>query len=145
MPVERECVTLDDSHVLARCNDFSDRLGKPAVVLDRDDVGARVGQAERERAEPGADLDDMVGRLDAGEADDAPHRVRIDHEVLAERPPGRQAVCVEQRGRVLAGVGQRRPELPADLDGHRRVSSVGHLEEGVRVDDDDVVGSGSST
>ena len=59
-------------------------------------VGAGLGQRQRQRAEPGADLDDVVAGTDAGEAGDAPHRVGVGDEVLAEVATRRQPVVGEE-------------------------------------------------
>ena len=42
--------------------------GEPLVDLDGDDLGARLEQAEGQRAEARADLDDGLARLHSGDA-----------------------------------------------------------------------------
>ena len=54
------------------------------VDLDGDDVGAGLEQPERQRAQPGADLDHAVALRDVGLPDDLAHRAAVEHEVLAE-------------------------------------------------------------
>ncbi len=73
-----------------------------AVDLDGGDRRTGVGEGEGERAQAGADLDDRLARLHAGEARDAAHRVGIGHEVLAERPAGAETVTVEQLADLAA-------------------------------------------
>ncbi len=75
----------------------SRRTGHDAAVdLDRGDVGAGLGERERQRAEPGADLDDVIAVADAGELGDPAHGVGVGDEVLAEIAPRGERGGVEQ-------------------------------------------------
>ena len=74
-----------------------------AVELDGHDLGPGLDEGERERAQPGADLDDVVAGCDPGQAHDAPHGVGVDDEVLAEGPAGADAVAVEELLELGAG------------------------------------------
>ena len=67
-----------------------------AVGLDRCHRGSGLGESERQRSEPGADLDHRRVGTDPGQAGDAAHGVGVDHEVLPEGPARGQAVLVEQ-------------------------------------------------
>ena len=96
--VEAEGVAFDDPHP-ERLDLVPEHRHQPAVDLDGGDRGARLRQRQRERAEPGADLDDAVARTDPGEPGDAPDGVRIDDEVLAER---------RRRAQPVGGRGARR-------------------------------------
>ena len=79
-----------------------------AVELEGDHRGARLGQGERERARTGAHLDHVVAGPDAGEPGDAPHRVRVDDEVLPQGAARRHPVLREERLQLPAGVGHPR-------------------------------------
>ena len=68
-----------------------------SVELERDDVVPGVEQRERERAEPGPDLEHRCAGGQVGEGDDPPRGVGVDEEVLAEAPLGVEPVRVEQR------------------------------------------------
>ncbi len=81
-----------------------------AVDLDGGDPGARLGQRQGERPEAGADLHHPVAGPDAGQPDDAPHRVGVDDEVLPQARRRRQTVRRQQRG-GLAGREGHRPDL----------------------------------
>ena len=73
-------------------------------------VGARLGQGQGERPEPGADLDDPVAGADAGQAGDAAHGVGVGDEVLPEGAAGLQPVARRAaRGPGRRGVRHRRP------------------------------------
>jgi hypothetical protein len=52
------------------------------VDLDSGDAVPGLEQTEGERTEPGTDLDDVRGLLEAGSSDDRPHRIGVDDEVL---------------------------------------------------------------
>ena len=112
-------------------DDVAQQRHDAAVDLDGGDVGAGVGQGERERPEAGADLDDVVARPDPGEVGDAAHGVGVGDEVLAEVAAGSQVVGFEE-------LADRRPGVrsPSDLDRDRRVGEVGDLGERVGVHDE---------
>ena len=77
-------------------DDLAQHGDEAAVDLDGGDVGAGLGERQRQRAEAGADLDDVVAGADAGEVGDAAHGVGVGDEVLPEVAPRRQAGLVEQ-------------------------------------------------
>ena len=54
------------------------------IDLDSGDARTDLGEPECQRAEARPDLDDPVASLDAGEAHNLAHRVRVDDEVLPE-------------------------------------------------------------
>src|SRR5690606_37450531 len=93
-------------------------LGEPPVDLDRRDARARLEQAEGERAEPGAHLDDVLAPRDARGTHDLAHRVAVDHEVLPELLGGLQVECVGE----VADLGG--PEQPAHARCSARRSSA---------------------
>jgi hypothetical protein len=55
------------------------------IDLDRGDVGAPIEQGQRQGAETGTDLEDMVMTADPGCRDDTANGVGVMDEVLAER------------------------------------------------------------
>src|SRR6266498_4102477 len=59
-------------------------LGERAVDLDRMHERDAVGEVARQDAEPGADLEHDVVRLEPGEPSDHAEDVLVDEEVLAE-------------------------------------------------------------
>ena len=80
-------------------------------------VGAGLGEGQRQRAEPGADLDDAVARPDAGQVGDAPHGVRVGDEVLPEVAARGQAAARQQLAHRRARVASL---AATDLDVDRR-------------------------
>ena len=104
-----------------------------AVDLDSGDRRAGLGQRERQRAEAGADLDDLVAGADAGEAGDAADGVGIGDEVLAERPARMQAVTLEQFDDVSVA-----EQLPVDADVDHAGRQRGEPGERLRRQVDDV-------
>jgi hypothetical protein len=84
------------------------RRDQRRVDLDRHHVGAGRVERHGERAETRPDLDHPIAGADVGVADDGPRDVRIEQEVLAERPAGSDPVAV---GEVpeLAGAEARGP------------------------------------
>jgi hypothetical protein len=84
-----------------------------AIGLDGRDRGARVDQRQGQGAEARADLDHVVTGADVGQAGDAPDRVGVDDEVLAEGATGRQSVAVEE----VAGLGRGEQELRCSRTG----------------------------
>jgi hypothetical protein len=82
--------------------------GQARVDLDGDDLRGGREQAEGERAEARADLEDDVGRAQLRGADDPPDRVRVVQEVLAEGLGRTQLELLGQvadRGRAQQPVG----------------------------------------
>src|SRR5438552_2272657 len=78
---------------LANTSPHSHALG---VGLHRGHRGAGLRQGQRERAQPGPDLDHPIAGTDARQAGDAADRVGVDDEVLAEGPPRAQTVLGQQ-------------------------------------------------
>jgi hypothetical protein len=72
------------------------RRDQRRVELDRDHVGAARVERQGERAETRPDLDHPIAGADVRVADDRPRDVRIEQEVLAERPPGSDPVAVRE-------------------------------------------------
>jgi hypothetical protein len=64
---------------------LAERGDEPAVELDGEHLGSRLGERDRERPQPGTDLEDAVAGTDAGVGDDRPGEVRVGKEVLSER------------------------------------------------------------
>jgi hypothetical protein len=58
-----------------------------AIDLDRDDGRSRIGKEIRQRAEPGADLEERGG-IFPRKPDDLPRDIRVGEEVLPERLAG---------------------------------------------------------
>ena len=79
-----------------------------AVELEGHHRGARLGQGEGERPRTRAHLHHVVTGAHAGEPSDAPHRVRVDDEVLPQRAARRHPVLGEERLQLPAGVGHPR-------------------------------------
>ena len=78
-----------------------ERAGETTVTFDREDPTPRVGQRDRERAEPGTDLEDGVAGTDACIRDDRASEVRIGQEVLTQpfrRPDPMPRGEILQRG-----------------------------------------------
>jgi hypothetical protein len=78
-----------------------ERRQERPVELDREDLRARLGQGQRDRAEPGPDVDRADARSRAGVGRDRPGEVRVGEEVL---PQG--------LGRPDAVAGGELPDLP---------------------------------
>jgi hypothetical protein len=55
------------------------------IDLDGGDPGALVEQGQRQGAETGTDLEDMVMTIDPGSRDDTANGIGVMYEVLAER------------------------------------------------------------
>jgi len=72
------------------------RGDQPGVELDRDHVGATRIERQREGAEAGPDLDNPIPGADTGIPDDRPRDVRVQEEVLSERPARSDPVPVRQ-------------------------------------------------
>ena len=108
-PVDPGRVGLDDRHVVEAADDVGEHVDEAVVDLDRGHRGAGVGERHGERAQPGADLEDVVTGPDAGEVGDATDRVGVGDEVLAE---------IAARGEPAA-----RQEVPhRAARGHRRIA-----------------------
>src|SRR5258708_30843489 len=73
------------------------------VELDGGDVRTGLGERQRQRPEARADLHHPVARLDPGQADDAPQRVRVDDEVLTQGAARADAVPLEKVLRLPPG------------------------------------------
>ncbi|BBY45984.1 hypothetical protein MCEL_42790 [Mycolicibacterium celeriflavum] len=58
--------------------------GQHRVDLDGGHPRTAVEQGQRQRAQAGTDLEDMVVPVDPGRRDDPPYRVRVVDEVLTE-------------------------------------------------------------
>ena len=106
-------VGLDDVHAGVGSTASRSTGSEAAVDLDRGDRGARLGQGQGQRAEAGADLDDVVAGPDAGQPGDAAHRVGVDDEVL---PEGAARARGRARSSSAADVGAVSAS-PADADG----------------------------
>ena len=72
------------SSTFGRAGDRRQRRLEAAVELDRVDVGRRLGQPLGQHPLPGPDLEDDVGRVELGVADDRVEQVRVGEEVLPE-------------------------------------------------------------
>ena len=93
---------------------------------------AGFGQRQRQRTEPGTDLDDAVARTDLGEPSDAAHGVGVGDEVLPEVAARARARAREQ----LGDAGSVVHALPAEAHGDRRVGEVADLGEHIGVQHD---------
>ena len=96
-------------HDLGRRHGLAEHLDQAVVELDRGDPRARLQQGEGERAQPGADLDDVVTGPDISQPRDAPDGVRIDDEVLTQPLARGEPVAAQQ----LAGL----PRAEGHVDG----------------------------
>ena len=108
VPVERHRVGLDDLHVRNARDEVAQRGGEPCVDLDGGDRRAGFGEGEGQRAEPGADLDDVVAGPDRGEVGDAPNSVGVGNEVLPEVAARCEVVLAEQFADPLPRMRHRR-------------------------------------
>ena len=105
------------------------RLERP-VELDGVDVRDAVGEVGRQDAEPGADLQHDVLRLELGEPPDHAEDVRVGEEVLAELAFRRDAHGSPNAAAAFASIraSSSRRLLPAGLRERReRVDHVGRL------------------
>ena len=88
LPVEGGGVAFD--HVHAEALDNRSQYGhEVAIDLYGQHRSASFSESERERAEPGPDLDHLVARADPADVGDSANSVGINHEVLAQRSPRR--------------------------------------------------------
>jgi len=94
---------MHDLHVAARSDVLAQHGNKTIVDLDCGNSCSRFGERERERTEPGANLEYMVALADAGERSNSPNSLRFDNEVLPEHSPRSQAVSGEQLRCLRAG------------------------------------------
>jgi hypothetical protein len=85
-----------DLDVVAVSEHLGERGDEPGIDLDRDDPRHRVGQAQRERSEPGPISSTVSSGARSGRGDDPSDRVRVDDEVLTGGLPRREPVRVEQ-------------------------------------------------
>ena len=79
---------------------FGEQTRQAVVDLDGGYVRAGIDECFGERAETGADFDDVIIRSHIGKTRDASHCVRIDDEVLTERSSRRESVRGEQFARL---------------------------------------------
>ena len=146
-PVEAKGIALDHGRAGWLDHVAQDR-SEASVDLDGGHRRPGLEQRQGERTEPGAHLDHVITGSDAGQPRDPAHGVGVGHEVLPERPGGRQPVGGEQRadrgrrvghrgepGRASGGAGQRL--RGARAGGRLRRSRGGQAE----VADDEVRGS----
>src|SRR5699024_4543379 len=80
-----------------------EHLGELGIDLDGGHVRSGLEEAEGERAETGADLEDRGALLDSGGPDDPAHGARVDHEVLAEDLRGTDPLGFGQAADVGGG------------------------------------------
>ena len=98
-PIEAHGVGLDDPDCRAGGfvgEDLAEHGYEPPVHLDRSHRGPGLEQCERQRPEPGPDLDHAVPRADAGKPGDAADRVRVRDKVLPKGPARRKRVFLQQ-------------------------------------------------
>ena len=81
--VGHEGVSVMDGNSM-RLDNFSQRVDQVPVDLECLDVRPGLGQGQRERSESGSDLQYLVTGPNVGQARDAPHRIGVDDEVLAQ-------------------------------------------------------------
>ena len=102
----------DNRHAMrGRCG--GKPLGEPVVDLDGRHRGAGLEDRERQRPEPGTDLDHPVARSDPGHLDDPADRVRVDDEILPEL-----------LGRGDIKVGGESADLRGTEEGHGHATTV---------------------
>ena len=138
-PVEAHHVGLEHRDAIERRDDLAERRDEAAIELNREHLRAGRGERQRERPEPGADLNHAIASGDAGVGGDRARQVRIDQEVLAERLRGADAVTpgelpdragaqpIGRRGRRRLAVGRCRVRAVT-----RRAGPGGPLARAVR-------------
>ena len=103
VPVQAAGIRVHHRHRLAaRIGHLPQQRHEAAVCLNSYHLGTGLGQRQRQRTQPCADLDDSVARADVRKPCDAADGVRIDHEVLTEAAAGCGAGSFQQ----LLGGGQ---------------------------------------
>ena len=109
-------------------DDVAQHGGEATIHLERRHRRPGLGQRQRQRTQPGPDLDHVIARSDTGGTGDAAHRVGIGDEVLPEIAAGRQSVLGQQL--TNGGTGMRhRLGLLADLDRDGGIGEVGQQLE----------------
>jgi hypothetical protein len=88
-----------------------ERRDHASIELDREHVRPGRRERDRERTEPGADLDDVITGVEVGIGDDGTGEVRVDQEVLAEGLGGADAVSAREL--ADGGGSERRGRAPA--------------------------------
>ncbi len=96
-PLAIRRIRVQDADAIQARHRFLERGDERWIHLDGEYVGAGLGERSRERAEAGADLDDVIARTDAGIGRDRASEVRIDQEMLSERSLRPDAVPVGER------------------------------------------------
>ncbi|GAP58288.1 hypothetical protein AHiyo1_13210 [Arthrobacter sp. Hiyo1] len=94
-----------------RAHRFRQLAGQYGIDLDGDNCLGGVEQAERQRTQPGADLQHGFLGINTGGGDDPPDRVAVDDEVLAQGLCGadtdflgeRRMSAAPRRGATAAG------------------------------------------
>jgi hypothetical protein len=106
--VESQRVAHQQIHVRARASQFGEDRRQALVELHRYEPPAAVGQAQGQRSESRADLQDLVVGLNASRFDDAVAQVGVDEEVLTQAVAGAEPVP-GQHCRELAAIGWIEP------------------------------------
>jgi len=84
---------------------FAKHRNDVVVDLHCRDMSSGVGQCERERTEPRADLNDRVAGANLAQAGDAANGVGVNDKILTERSAGLEAVRFEQLADLAKGMG----------------------------------------
>src|SRR5699024_4566708 len=102
--------------------------GEELVDLDGRDTVPGLEQTEGERAQPGADLDDVRGVLEAGGGDDRAHGIGVDDEVLPLLLRRAQTDVSGYLAYVAGGQYRHSQQLTALIDGlnHRTHVPAAH-------------------
>ena len=82
--VDFQDVARHDAHVVVTSERLGEDGGELLVELDGRDVSAGFGEALRQRADAGTDLEDAVARVHVRRRDDAVDDPFVDEEILAE-------------------------------------------------------------
>ena len=94
--VDLENVGLHYFYVAHPTNHVSKYRDQAPIELDGDQPAAALSQGHSQRPGSRADLEHLVPARDAGGVGDAVSNGRVDHEVLAERMLGVDAVAAEK-------------------------------------------------
>ena len=89
-------------------HDRGQRSDERAISFYGYDLGTRTGEGNRQRAQPGADLEEPLTRRRAGVSCDRSRDVRVRQEMLAEGLAGADAVPLGEIGQRAAGEGLTR-------------------------------------